>query len=47
MSQTLALSIDEFFAVQATFLSNLAYLLNIDLSRLHIVSVVPGSVQIS
>lgn len=45
VTQTLAMSIEDFYATRETFLRNLAYVLDIDLSRLRIVNVVAGSTR--
>lgn len=46
MSTTLALTIDQFFDTKQLFLQGLAFVLGIDLKRLHVVSVVPGSAKV-
>lgn len=44
VSQTLAVSIDAFFETQTKFLQNLAFVLGIEMTRIKIMKVVPGSV---
>ena len=43
---TLALSVNDFYDTRELFITNLAYVLKIEPSRLRIVSVVPGSAQV-
>lgn len=43
VSTTLALTVDQFYDTRSLFLQSLAFLLGIDLTRLQIVSIVPGS----
>ena len=44
VSQTLSMTIDDFYNTRATFLSNLAFVLGISVSRIRIISIKPGSV---
>ena len=44
VSQTLSMTIDDFYNTRATFLSNLAFVLGISVSRIRIISITPGSV---
>ncbi|KAJ9506879.1 hypothetical protein QJQ45_028160, partial [Haematococcus lacustris] len=46
VSQSLAITVDQFFDVKELFLKNLAFLLGIPVSRIQIVSVVPGSTNV-
>ncbi|GIL53447.1 hypothetical protein Vafri_9024 [Volvox africanus] len=47
VSQSFALTVEQFYDIEELFLSNLAYAMNITRNRLYIVKVVPGSATVT